>query len=71
MHPSIWKYIYTNPPFELHPALNQSHTGQRNNAITCEKAWLLLISMGKIKEHDSLFSLKTVGRILTAQSQEP
>lgn len=37
MHPSIWESLYTNPPFELHPALNQSHTRERNNAITCGK----------------------------------
>lgn len=58
MHSSIWEYIYTNPLFELHPALNQSHTGERNNAITCGKAWLLSISIGKIKQDDSFFSLK-------------
>lgn len=68
MHPSIWEYIYTNPPFELHPAPNQSHTGERNNAITRGKKHGSSLRTGKIKQCDSLFSLKTIGGMLTAQS---
>jgi len=33
-----------------------------------EKACLLFIRVGKIKQRDSLFSLSTVGGVLTAQS---